>query len=221
MSRSYLAAAREVLHRYGGAMHYESITTAAIRLKLLPVGSKGNPRYMAQVLNRSLGQSAPSDFRRVRPGVFELAEDANEAASSTEYAILRQRIQHLCCLCASDEITLLRRALWIAKKCASVGGSTREVVVNGTTVPLDPTGLATAVTVPTRSMLMRDRETRGPLVLSRSLRREYRALGSRLGTDLRATINFTISLFEVLLNQSDTKELWLTLHDGSKERLYI
>ena len=213
---SYLDAAREVLRRQGGAMHYDSIGIAAVNLGLLNTKSRNPTKQMGVALCQAVANTKGSDFRRVRPGVFELAEHANLGTPLGRYASLGRRIAILSVrLQLRDDAAVLRRALWVVRKCLVVKGGWEDLQVDGRRVALDPDSLCSdRLSIWTRRM--GDDDVEVSLDLPGMLSREYINVARSVGINLRAAVAFAISLLEQLLDLTHDRQVKIKGEGGTE-----
>ena len=217
---TYLDAAREVLRRQGGAMHYDSIGNAAVNLGLLRTKSRKPARLMGIALCRDVANTRGSDFRRVRPGVFELAEHANLDTPLGRYESLGQRVAALSVrLQLANDAAVLRRALWVVRRCLELKGEWEALEVEGGWVVLDPESLCS------EGLSRWTRRARGgdvelSLDLPGSLTREYNGIGRAVGVNLRIAVAFAISLLEGLLDLTEARQLKIK-GEGGIENIWL
>ena len=218
---SYLDAAREVLRRQGGAMHYDSIGIAAVNLGLLNTKSQDPAKQMGVVLCQDVANAGGSDFRRVRPGVFELAEHSNLDTPLGRYDSLGRRIAALGGrLQLRDNATVLRRALWVVRKCLELKSESKTLQVGGTWVTLDPSGLCSDGL---SNWTRRERGSGDELALNvpRALGREYSSIARSLGINLPTAVAFAISLLELLLDLTKARQVEVKGHGGRTGTLWL
>lgn len=212
---SYLDAAREVLRRQGGAMHYDSIGMAALKLGLLNTKSQDPAKQMGVALCQDVASARGSDFRRVRPGVFELAEHSNLDVPLGRYDFLGRRIANLGMrLQLADDAAVLRRALWVVRKCLELKGEWEAIQIEGTWVALDPNALC-GKGLSNWTRRQGDGGGELSLNLSESLAREYGTVARSLGLSLRPAVAFAISLFEQLMDLTQARRVEVSGQGGT------
>ena len=221
MGFTYLEAAREVLRRQGGAMHYDAIGLAAVNLGLLETESRDPAKQMGVTLCQDVQRRRGSDFRRVRPGVFELAEHSNQSTPLGRYECLGARINDLCRrLQLAGHDAVLRRALWILRICLEIEGESNELEVGERRLTLNPDGLCREAM---SNWKHRDngRDDDSLVELSRSLSREYNGVARSLGTNLPKAVASSVSVLEILLELTDGRRVSLTGQGGMTETVWI
>ena len=218
---SYLDAAREVLRRQGGAMHYDSIGIAAVNLGLLNTKSRDPAKQMGVALCQDVANAKGSDFRRVRPGVFELAEHSNLDTPLGRYDSLGQRIADLGVrLQLADDAAVLRRTLWVVRKCLELKGESEALQVKGTWVALDPRG-SCGEGLSNWTRYGGDSGVELYLNLPGSLSREYGVVARSLGVNLRTAVAFAVSLFEQLLDLTQARQVEVKGHGGRTGTIWL
>ena len=218
---SYLDAAREVLRRKGGPMHYDSIGMAALKLGLLRTTSRDPAKQMGVALCQDVASTRGSDFRRLRPGVFELAEHSNLDIPLGRHDSLGRRIADLAVrLQLADDAAVLRRALWVVRKCLDLTGEAEALQVEGTWVLLDPRALCGEGLL---NWTRRGGDSGGELSLnlSESLGREYGSVARTLGVTLRPAVAFAVSLFEQLLDLTQARRVEVRGQGGRTGTIWL
>lgn len=121
MSQKFLKAATEMLSRTGKPMHYETITTLALKLRILVSNSRTPEVTMSTTLSREAANYPQSAIKKVRRGVYELLPRALANTEIGDFRCLGGRVNRLISeLRCNNEITVLRRALHILRQCMSI-----------------------------------------------------------------------------------------------------
>ena len=202
-------------------MHYDSIGIAAVNLGLLNTKSQDPAKQMGVVLCQDVANARGSDFRRVRPGVFELAEHSNLDIPLGRYDSLGRRIAAIGGrLQLRDDAAVLRRALWVVRKCLEFKGEWETLQVEGTWVALDPRGLCSKGM---SNWTRREGDSGVELSLNvpGSLGREYSSVARSLGVNLPTAVAFAVSLLEQLLDLTQARHVEVKGQGGRTETIWL
>ena len=218
--QSWLEAARIVLRRHGRPLHYTTIADAAFKMRLLPCETL-NPRQMSIALSADIRKTAGSDFRRVRPGVYELAEHTNTGSPIGSYHSLGHRVRDLTTSLAMSRVEpVLNRALWVTRQCLTLAAGSDQITVDMLSISLDPPNICTRALAYWRKSNPHRHDHR-PLTLTRNLTSGYRTLAQVLRVNVRTAVAFAVSVLETLLTMTHRSTLEVTGQDGTSRDILL
>ena len=137
-SSSYINAAHSVLWMHRKPMHYQAITTLALKLGLLETTSSNCEVAMSSILSKDIRENSLSFFAKVSPGIYKLKSSSHSSFPVPKrYATQIRNLQSQ--LGAINRKVVLRKALFLLQQSCTQAKYARAITLKhaGKSVEID------------------------------------------------------------------------------------